>query len=74
SSEQKSNETEIKNETITTNHDDQNTIPDEYISTSKTTKRKKTMNHNCQNCKQKFKNKTQFNLHIIKCQDETEQK
>ncbi|CAF3963805.1 unnamed protein product [Rotaria magnacalcarata] len=73
SSEQKSNETEIKNETITTNHDDQNTIPDEYISTSKTTKRKKTMNHNCQNCKQKFKNKTQFNLHIIKCQDETEQ-
>ncbi|CAF1923634.1 unnamed protein product [Rotaria magnacalcarata] len=73
SSEQKSNETEIKNETITTNHDDQNTIPDEYISTSKTTKRKITMNHNCQNCKQKFKNKTQFNLHIIKCQDETEQ-
>ncbi|CAF4106892.1 unnamed protein product [Rotaria socialis] len=71
--EQKSNENEIKNETITTNHDDQNTIPDEYMSTSKTTKRKITMNHNCQNCKQKFKNKTQLNLHIIKCQNESEQ-
>lgn len=32
------------------------------------------MNYNCQNCKQKFKNKNQLNQHVIKCQNDIEQK
>ncbi|CAF3361439.1 unnamed protein product [Rotaria sp. Silwood1] len=75
--EQKSSENinnEIKNETILNIYDDQIVIPNEYMMQSnKMIKRRIIMNYDCQNCKQKFKTKNQLNLHIIKCQNESEQ-
>ncbi|CAF0809105.1 unnamed protein product [Rotaria sordida] len=75
-SEQKCNEylnSEIKNEPTLNIHEDRVVIPYEYIQSNKPNKRRIFMNYNCQNCKQKFKTKTQLNLHVNKCQDEPEQ-
>jgi hypothetical protein len=75
--EEKSNENlnnnEIKIEPIVNLNDDQVVIPNEFIQSNKIIKRRIIMNFNCQNCQQKFKTKNQLNIHLIKCQYESEQ-
>ncbi len=76
-SEEKPNEifsNEIKTETVLNFSEDQVVIPNDDLQSNKINKRRIIMNLNCQNCKQKFKTKNQFNSHLMKCSHEFEQK